>query len=90
MTPIRGKLGNDTVTGGPGADTFMWFDGDRYDAIVSTASPAAKTSIVPDPKPGCGRHRSMTSTGYADGNDLLVGVVANENYDFAEVRGNYK
>jgi Ca2+-binding RTX toxin-like protein len=77
---IRGKKGDDLLTGGADKDTYRWSEGDGYDTIISTGSAANEDTIAID--------GSFYDFNWVrDGDDLLVGVVVDDNYDFADVGG---
>ncbi|MEP7171962.1 MAG: Ig-like domain-containing protein [Aestuariivirga sp.] len=72
---LVGGTGDDALVGGTGADTYVWSAGDGYDTV--SAADAANEDVI-----------LITGTFYdynweIDGDDLVVGVVADDSYTWA-------
>ncbi len=79
---ITGDTGNDTIIGGAGDDLINWNSSDGYDVIDATDDVNGLDVI------------KVTGGPYYDfnwginGDDLLIGVTADDTYDFSTVGGN--
>src|SRR5262245_30810102 len=81
---LKGNHGDDSMRGDAGADTYVWLPDDGFDRIISTGS-AAHEDII-DIQGG-----EFYDYNFAfDGNDLLLGVTADDSYDFGTVGGSLR
>ena len=80
---LTGHGSDDILTGGAGVNTYVWAQGDGFDTILSTGSSLSQDII------------QIEGTFYDynwdfSGDDLLVGIAADGNYDFNDVDGNLR
>jgi VCBS repeat-containing protein len=79
---ITGNGDDDTLIGGAGADTYVWNAGDGYDTVVGDNANEDVVRIEGGP---------FYDYNYEiDGDDLLVGVAADGDYEWADVGGNVR
>lgn len=77
---IVGGAGDDNLEGGTGVDTYVWSQGDGFDTVAATSGGASEDIV------------RINGTFYdynweIHGNDLLIGVAADENFTFSSVGG---
>ncbi|MBL8905229.1 MAG: cadherin-like domain-containing protein, partial [Rhizobiales bacterium] len=78
---IEGGEGNDTLNGRAGIDTYVWSEGDGYDTIQANNDGEDIIQI----------NGSFYDFDWAvQGDDLVIGVSADDNYDWADVGGNLR
>ncbi len=78
---IDGRAGDDVFSGGVGVDTYVWRDGDGYDTILANNDNQDIIQI----------NGSFYDYNFQiDGNDVLIGVAADDNYNWADVGGNLR